>query len=213
MGVHELEYKRLLNQLKFKNEELEIIEESILDIHLEFEEYYDNFLKENGLDKNELKKTKTNQYTSYFEKKPVIPNSSDSTEIVSTEPKRKEEDREAKKVFSNLYKQIVKKCHPDRLSKDDMDYFNKMNTKFKAATWAYNNSRWSIVIRVAQELQIKASNYKKINSHLRDEIKVVDKKLDNHKTTFGWRLFQADNKKQKDNIIRQFIFTLFGRHV
>ena len=94
-----------------------------------------------------------------------------------------------------------------------MDYFNKMNTKFKAATWAYNNSRWSIVIRVAQELQIKASNYKKINGHLRDEIKVVDKKLDNHKTTFGWRLFQADNKKQKDNIIRQFIFTLFGRHV
>ena len=102
MGVHELEYKRLLNQLKFKNEELEIIEESILDIHLEFEEYYDNFLKENGLDKNELKKTKTNQYTSYFEKKLVVPNSSDSTEIVSTEPKRKEEDREAKK-YSRTY--------------------------------------------------------------------------------------------------------------
>ena len=57
------------------------------------------FLKKHGLDKNELKKTKTNQYTSYFEKKLVVPNSSDSTEIVSTEPKRKEEDREAKSIL------------------------------------------------------------------------------------------------------------------
>jgi len=213
MGIHELEYKRLLNELKFKNEELEIIEESIHDIHIEFEEYYNNFLKSIGLDKDELKKTKTSEYVSYFESKPIQTSSSDGTELAVTNQKRKKEDLEAKKVFSNLYKQIVKKCHPDRLSQDDMDYFNKMNTKFKAATWAYNNAKWSIVIRVAQELNIKASNYKKINGHLRDEIKTVDKKLNEHKSTFGWRLYQSENKKQKDNIIRQFIFTLFGRHI
>ena len=43
--------------------------------------------------------------------------------------------KKKKDVFTKLYKDIVKKCHPDRLSQDDMDYFNKMNTKFKAATW------------------------------------------------------------------------------
>ena len=56
MGIHELEYKRLLSELKFKNEELEIIEESMREIHLEFEQYYADFLKENELSKKELEK-------------------------------------------------------------------------------------------------------------------------------------------------------------
>ena len=43
MGIHELEYKRI-SELKFKNEELEIIEESMTD-YIEFEEYYMTFLK------------------------------------------------------------------------------------------------------------------------------------------------------------------------
>jgi hypothetical protein len=45
MGIHQLEYRRLLSELKFKNEELEIIEESMREIHLEFEDYYSNFFK------------------------------------------------------------------------------------------------------------------------------------------------------------------------
>jgi hypothetical protein len=55
----------------------------------------------------------------------------DETGLVVVE-QMSDEDKEAKVVFSKLYKEIVKKCHPDRLSQDDMDYFNKMNTKFKA---------------------------------------------------------------------------------
>lgn len=62
MGLHELKYKRLLIELKFKNEELEIIEDSIMDIHLEFEKYYAEFLRENNMSKEELEKNKTEQF-------------------------------------------------------------------------------------------------------------------------------------------------------
>jgi hypothetical protein len=124
-----------------------------------------------------------------------------------------EEDKEAKVVFAKLYKDIVKKCHPDRLSQDDMEYFNKMNTKFKAASWAYNNAKWSILIRVASELNIKPMNYKKMNGHLRKEIKTVDKEINKHKSTYGWKLYQAEEKEQKDNIIKDFIFKLFRRRL
>jgi len=213
MGIHELEYKRLLSELKFKNEELEIIEESMRDIHMEFETYYSSFLQENNLTKQELEKSKTQEFGDFMTRasKPMMPET-DETGLVIVE-QLSDEEKEAKVVFAKLYKDIVKKCHPDRLSKDDMDYFNKMNTHFKAASWAYNHAKWSILIKVAEELKIKPSNYKKMNGHLRREIKTLDSELKRHKTSYGWRLYQEEEKQGKDNIIKQFIYNLFRRKV
>ena len=54
MGLHELQYKKLLSELKFKNEELEIMDESMYDIHVEFEKYYSDSPEDfcNNLDNN-----------------------------------------------------------------------------------------------------------------------------------------------------------------
>ena len=125
MGFHELQYRKLLSELKFKNEELEIIEESMYEIHTEFEEYYNDFLGRNNLTKAELEQAKTPEFEQ-FKKERVPPLlETDETGIVALQQDT-EEDKEAKVVFSKLYKQIVKKCHPDRLSQDDMEYFNKI---------------------------------------------------------------------------------------
>ena len=211
MGLHELQYKKLLSELKFKNEELEIMDESMYDIHVEFEKYYSDFLEENNLTKQELEESKTKSFEKFKnDNEAALKQETDETGLVAVE-QLSDEYKEAKKVFSKLYKDIVKKCHPDRLSKEDMEYFNKMNTRFKAATWGYNNAKWSIVIKVAQELGIKPSNYKKMNGHLRREVKNVDKKITKHKSTFGWKLYQAEEKEAKDNVIKDFIYTQFKR--
>jgi iron uptake system EfeUOB component EfeO/EfeM len=212
MGFHELQYKKLLSELKFKNEELEIIEESMHEIHMEFEEYYNDFLKRNNLSKAELEKAKTPQFEQFKKERAATMPETDETGIVVLEQDT-EEDKEAKVVFSKLYKQIVKKCHPDRLSQDDMEYFNKMNTRFKAATWGFNNGKWSIVIKIAEELGIKPSNYKKMNGHLRREVKDLDKKLKHFKTSYGYMLYEAEDESSKDNIIKNFIFALFRRRL
>jgi hypothetical protein len=88
-----------------------------------------------------------------------------------------------------------------------------MNTKFKAASWAYNNAKWSILIKVASELNIKPMNYKKMNGHLRREIKSLDQEIRKHKSTYGWKLYRAEDKEQKDNVIKDFIYKLFRRKV
>jgi hypothetical protein len=212
MGINELEYKRLLSELKFKNEELELIEESMHDIMIDFDQYYKSFLNENDLSKDDLEKSRTPQFMDLKSKMSATQVETDETGIVVLE-QPSDEDKEAKKVFAKLYKEIVKKCHPDRLSMDDMEYFNKMNTRFKAATWGFNNSKWSIVIKVAEELGIKPSNYKKMNGHLRREVKSVDEKIQKHKSTFGWRLYQTEEKHAKDQVIKDFIYRLFRRRV
>ncbi len=212
MGFHELQYKKLLSELKFKNEELEMIGESMQEIHIEFEEYYNDFLKRNNLTKAELEQAKTPQFEKFKKEMAAPIPETDETGIVVVEQDT-EEDKEAKAVFSKLYKQIVKKCHPDRLSKDNMDYFNIMNTRFKAATWGFNNGKWSIVIKVAEELGIKPANYKKMNGHLRREVKALDKKLNHFKKSYGYMLYEAESETEKDNIIKNFIFTLFRRRL
>ena len=211
MGIHELQYKKLLSELKFKNEELEIMDESMYDIHVEFELYYAEFLKENNLTKRELEESKTKKFDKFVsdQEAAIIPET-DETGLTVVE-QLSDEDKEAKKVFAKLYKDIVKKCHPDRLSTDDMDYFNKMNSHFKAATWGFNNAKWSIVIKVAQELGIKPSNYKKMNGHLRREVNAVTAKINKYKSTYGWKLYEAEDKDQKDQVIKDFIFVLFRR--
>mgnify|MGYP003678734534 CR=1 FL=1 len=208
MGFHELQYRKLLSELKFKNEELEIIGESMHEIHMEFETYYNDFLSRNDLSKQELEKAKTPEFAEFKkEMEAPMPETDETGIVVLDQPS--DEDKEAKDVFSKLYKQIVRKCHPDRLSEDDMEYFNTMNRRFKAATWGYKNSKWSIVIKIAEELGIKPSNYKKMNGHLRREVKSVDKKLESYKRSYGYMLYEAEDESAKENIIKNFIFSLF----
>ena len=179
---------------------------------VEFDSYYNSFLNENNLSKDDLEQSRTPEFKDLKEKMNISAAETDETGIVPLE-QPSDEDKEAKKVFSKIYKEIVKKCHPDKLSMDNMEYFNKMNTRFKAATWGYNNAKWSIVIKVAEELGIKPSNYKKMNGHLRREVKSVDEKVQKHKSTFGWKLYQAEEKEAKDQLIRDFIYKLFRRRV
>ena len=58
MGIHELQYKKLLSELTFCNEELGYIEDSIKEVHVEFEQYYAEFLEENNLTKKSSRNQK-----------------------------------------------------------------------------------------------------------------------------------------------------------
>lgn len=211
MSVHELEYKRLLSELTFRNEELGYIEDSMQDIHVAFELYYSEFLEENNLTKQELEESKTKKFQDFKKEMETKMPETDETGIVVME-KKTDEYLEAKTTFSKMYKKIVMKCHPDKLSlDDDVEYFNKMNRLFKSATYAYDKGKWSKLIKVAKELGIKPSNYKKANGYLRREVKQVNGKIDKHKSTFGWKLYQAEENKDKDKVIKDFIYTLFKR--
>ena len=213
MSVHELEYKRLLSELTFRNEELGYIEDSMQDIHVAFELYYSEFLEENNLTKQELEESKTKKFQDFKKEMETKMPETDETGIVVVEQKT-DEYLEAKSTFSKMYKKIVMKCHPDKLNiDDDIEHFHKMNTMFKAATYAYDKGKWSKLIKIGKELGIKPSNYKKANGHLRREVKEVNGKIDKHKSTFGWKLYQAEEKDDKDKVVKDFIFTLFRRKV
>lgn len=211
MGIHELQYKRLLSELKFRYEELELMEESMHDLSAEFEVYYAQFLEDNNISKPELEESDTPAFKKFKEESEAIPET-DETGISILEEKT-DEYKEAKKVFTKLYRQIVMKTHPDKISTEDPFYRNELTMKFKSATYAMDKGKWSKLIKIAEDLGIKPPNYKKMNSYLKKEIKDVSGRVETHKLKFSWKLYEAEEKEEKDSVIKNFIFQLFRKQI
>jgi hypothetical protein len=211
MGIHELQYKRLLSELKFRYEELELMEESMHDLSAEFEVYYAQFLEDNNISKPELEESDTPAFKKFKEESEAMPET-DETGISILEEKT-DEYKEAKKVFTKLYRQIVMKTHPDKISTEDPFYRNELTMKFKSATYAMDKGKWSKLIKIAEDLGIKPPNYKKMNSYLKKEIKDVSGQVETHKLKFSWKLYEAEEKEEKDSVIKNFIFQLFRKQI
>ena len=212
MGIHELQYKRLLSELRFKYEELELIKESIPELCAEFEDYYTQFLKENDIVKEELEEEDTPQFEKFKKQMEPPPIECDETGISILEEKT-DEYKDAKKVFTKLYREIVKKTHPDKITTEDPFYRNELTILFKGAAYAMDKGKWSKLLKIAEDLGIKPPNYKKMNSYLKKEIKDVNNQVKAHKLKFSWKLYEAEEKEEKDSVIKNFIFQLFRKQI
>ena len=212
MGIHELQYKRLLSELRFKYEELDLIKESLAELGAEFEDYYNQFLKENDIVKEELEGEDTPQFEKFKKQMEPPPIECDETGISILEEKT-DEYKDAKKVFTKLYREIVKKTHPDKITTEDPFYRNELTILFKGATYAMDKGKWSKLLKIAEDLGVKPPNYKKINHYLKKEIKEAHQQVKVHKEKYSWKLYEADEKEEKDNVIKSFIFQLFRRQI
>jgi hypothetical protein len=212
MIVHKLEYKRLMNQLNYAYSEIELISETLPELYGEFEDYYNNFLDENELSKKELEKTDSPEFVKFKEEmKPKLPET-DETGISILEEKT-DSYKEGKKAFTKLYREIVKKAHPDKIITEDPFYRNELTILFKGATYAMDKGKWSKLLKIAEDLGVKPPNYKEINRFLKKEVEELNNQVELHKRKFCWRLYEAEEKEEKDKVIQNFIQQLFGRKV
>ena len=65
----------------------------------------------------------------------------------------------------------------------------------------FNNAKWSIVIKVAEELGIKPPNYKKMNGHLKKRSSWLDQEAKKYKSHLAGSFIKL-RKKKKDNVIK-----------
>ena len=200
-------YKKLVNELKFKYSELEYVEEECKEGNEEFEHYYRSFCKKNNISIPDLESKNPKKVKNLFSEKKVP--ISEQDKIIQS-PKT-EKQIKAKKVFQRIFHGIAKKIHPDKFS-------NKERTKetvekeemFKKASYAFDNEKWSLLLQIAQELDIHPQKYDKINELLREEISDVNKKIVNKQKSFGWHISQVDTDPERDKIVISFLKTLFG---
>ena len=233
-----LKWKKLVNQLRYMYEELDIVEEMSSEAAKEFQEYYEAFCREHDVDIAELNRQNAERIQEIYgvkkEKKAAgnIPHSG-STDLIPYEGEPEAEpteqfydaetdgmlqgasltdDREMYDIFSKLFKKLALHLHPDKLTNRNLteEEKNDMLNMFTKARNALEERRYFILIDYAEKLKVPLpKNYKQQTRWMKKEIEMVRGKIGGEMRSYNYLFSEADSDEAKDNLIKQFIHQLF----
>jgi hypothetical protein len=206
MSVAVKRYKKLVKELLFTYSELEYVEEVLKDAHGEFEMFYQNYCKENNVPIQEMNKKNSDKLQKIYPKKVAT---TDQDGIVQYE--QDEPTKDTHKIFQRMYRIVAKKLHPDKFTNQEQtsEVLEKIES-FKLATGAYNKKNWAKFLDICEKYDILPTRYEKINSLIRDEISDINRKVNDKKLSFSWRLYECEEDRScKEKIIKDFLFQLF----
>ena len=199
-------YKKLVKELLFAYSELEYVEEVLKDAHVDFEKYYQDFCKNNNVPIEQLNKDNAAKLKKIYPEKQTM--TDEEGIVVSEEQKPTKEEH---KVFQRMYRIVAKKLHPDKFSNQEQtpEVLEKVEA-FKQATGSYNKKNWAKFLDICEKYDILPTRYEKINSLIRSEITELDKKVNNMKLSFSWRLYECEEDNScKENVIKNFLYQIF----
>ena len=236
--AQKLRWKKLVNQLRYMYEELDIVTEMSSEAAKEFQEYYEAFCHERDVDIAELNRQNAERIQEIYgvkkeQKAPGNVPYSGSTDLVPFEGEPEAEpteqfydaetggmlqgdstgdDRDMYDIFSKLFKKLALHLHPDKLANMDLteEEKNDMLNMFTKAKAALEERRYFILIDYAERLKVPLpKNYKQQTRWMKRELEVVRGKIGGEMRSYNYLFAEADSDEAKDNLIRQFIQQLF----
>ena len=114
----------------------------------------------------------------------------------------KKENSSKKRGLSELYREIARESHPDKLFHSGSD-LNKEEL-FKEASIAKKDKELIKLMEVARKLKISASSisFETVES-LEEEMVSKEKKIESMRTSYPWIYYYADNNT-RDSIIKSW---------
>ena len=231
MGAyHKLKWKKTLNEYKFLKEEHALVKSIAREGAADFQEHYESFMIENGLDLDKINKENKDKINEAYE----IPTGSNdnieaqsnqyTSELMMTEEfvektedvQLSEDDIAIHNSFAKLFKAIATKVHPDKIdpSKHDFKERRYMENSFKVANKALRDKDYFILIEIAEELDIPLpKNYDQQTRWMKNQLKELSKKVRREKTTYNYLFTEKETKLEKDILIKQFVNQLFGINI
>ena len=139
--------------------------------------------------------------------------STDESEFEKDEEEEDEvetfEDTPERKVLKKLFRKIVFKCHPDRLSKDTSeDEKAKMQDLYEKAVLAHDRDNWGLMVVVAIKLDIKLP--KEANDmigRIGEETEGLKTQVSQLTSSFAWQWYHSEDMIQK-SMINDYLNTL-----
>jgi len=233
-----LKWKKLVNQLRYMYEELDIVEEMASAAAQEFQEHYDDFCLRKDVDVDELNRRNADRIKELYandKESPSIPGAySGSTDLAPFKGERPRSDpkqtffteegvfesetttptdeKEMHEIFSKLFKKLALQIHPDKINIMDLtdERRNDMLNMFTKARSALDERRYFILIDYAEKLGIPLpKNYSQQIRWMKKELEAVRGTIGDHMRTYNYMFAEADTDEAKDKLIRQFIQQLF----
>lgn len=185
MSEDDLRFKRVIRKFEYLSEELNDLENLKSKADIEF----------NGA----LSGTK--------EKERFAPKEIDSSHVdlndLEDEIEKKEVDKDTKKLF----RKIVSKTHPDRLSKDlSKSEKEKARELYETAVEAYNEGEITPLIFAAVKLGLDVSPFKENIKEIEETCEILQKRIDQIQATSAWYYaYVLKGEKEKEKFINDFV--------
>ena len=220
-----LKWKRALNEIKFKHEELELVKE-ICDGHgVDFQMFMEQYCAKNDIDLKALnrkrglkmakQKARQNQVKEIEQKteetlvhteNPRVENAP-IVEEINVESKDKDEMH---KTFKDLFKKLALNLHPDRVGDLTPDEREVRLSMFKDAKQALDNGDYFLLLEMSEKFNIRIpKNFKQQTRWMKARIKQLDQEIQSQKHTYNYIFSEAESEDEKAKIVKNFLRQIF----
>lgn len=198
MSIEEKRFKKYSMELQYNQSELEFVKEILKKAHWQFEEYYRQYCEKEGVNLEKMNQENKEK----IDKILPSPQKQDHDEKDTVAIKKIEFlDNTDMKCFKKLYREVVKKCHPD-IGGDEVE--------FKRLARAHDEKDWATLLEICNKHNIKPKDLKEINGIMKKYIEQLKQKISREKSTYSWLLYECeDNVVCKDNVVKKFLKHLF----
>ncbi len=101
--------------------------------------------------------------------------------------------------IKKLYREIVKKTHPDKVSN------KKLNEIYLKSTFFYESNDIAGIYSLCDELDIEYEVDEKDNKMIVDKINSLKSRISFMESTITWRWFHSEDEKEKEQLLLRYI--------
>ena len=221
-----LKWKRALNEIKFKHEELQLIKE-ICDSHgSPFQIFLEDYCANNGINLSRLNaekgvreakiKAQQAEHKAIEEKKqeqgivqsqnPFTPNAPPVEELFVEERDQDQMHR----VFRDLFKKLALHLHPDRAQGLTADERQDRLSMFKDAKQALDDGDYFLLLDMSERFNIRIpKNFKQQTRWMKARTKQIDQEIQAQKHTYNYVFSECETEEEKVKIVKNFLRQIF----
>jgi hypothetical protein len=172
-NIKKIQFKRFIREYEFLQEDLQDLKEIQSVINTEFNQAFSSM--KDAIDQDDFRLAKLAKKAQ-----------KDAEDLLDEE----EEDRDP--MFKNLFRKIVVKCHPDRVT-GSTEYVSQFREMYEDAIQANEDYDWAALIILAGKLEIElGEDYAEKVDEIEKSAKKLQEEMDRIKGSIAWQWYHAD---------------------
>lgn len=220
-----VKWKRALNEIKFKHEELSLVKEICNDHGVDFQTFMEEYCAKNGIDLKALNHKKAantpQQQTSENQIKEIEQKTEESlahmqNPTIQGAPVVEDIDVESSdkdqmgKTFKDLFKKLALNLHPDRAQGLTAEEREVRLSMFKDAKQALDNGDYFLLLEMSERFNIRIpKNFKQQTRWMKARIKQLDQEIRTQKHTYNYIFSECETESEKAKIVKNFLRQIF----
>lgn len=220
-----VKWKRALNEIKFKHEELSLVKEICNDHGTDFQMFMEEYCAKNGIDLKALNHKKAvntpQQQTSENQIKEIEDKQQETlsrmlnptiqgapvVEDIDVESSDKDQMR---KTFKDLFKKLALNLHPDRANGLTAEEREVRLSMFKDAKQALDDGDYFLLLEMSERFNIRIpKNFKQQTRWMKARIKQLDQEIQKQKHTYNYIFSECETESEKAKIVKNFLRQIF----